>query len=514
MTRRHGQSALVVSALLTLASAAGAQVTYTLQQTADHVAAIASSPYVLPTASAVALGHSNPFLIGRTPGTAHGGYLWQGQNVPQQDLLAYRVSDFSVGAPKTKIVLTAGQHADEQHSLYVLQGLVDFALSADPVAMSLRQRAEIIVYPQVNPEGNWAPGAGKTVGVGFQPEHPTEDMNRFWHVADVPSGTHNRPWSNTQIVRDAMILDTGRSNVGYVIDFHTPGPTQTGKPYIYAEPTEAAAPFADAIRANNSMTIDHETAVTGMLRSWSKSSDGLNATYSYTPEIPRQSGDNLATYSGFGQTIARALNYAILAEDNSDTTAPVDVQYKIDFNARLNPGAGWNVVGQSNSNTPVTLTDTTGQLHGASIALPTILDSATGDGWNQSAHALPAWASLGAADDYSFFQSDSVFLLTGLGAGRAFDIELLIARDLDRSSTITIAGESLAWNDRTNGYLAGDTILFQNVLADSLGRINISFDIAGTSTAINAIHITGVPEPALTAPLAAAAAITLRRRRR
>jgi|GEM_PF-3713206 len=515
---------LAAIAVVGFAGTALGQVSYPLSQTRNLVVSAAASPYVAPTASALAYTPATPsayadYIIGMTPGTAGGGYTWFGTNVPSLEMLAFRVTDFTVNTPKTKVIITGGQHADEQHSLYVLQGFVNFLLSADAAAASIRTKADIFVYPQINPEGNWAPNAGKSSGIGFQPEHPTEDMNRFWNVADVPSGTYSRPWSNTIIARDAMRLDTQSTGVGFVFDLHTPGPTQTGKPFIFASATDAASPFGAAITAENRFSFDVDPGETGMLRTWSKTAaaqGGLGAQYAFTPEIHRQSGDAPATYESYGQSLAMAL-YSALSVNQPEAPA-TGTEYRIDFHNRLLPGSGWNVITAAMSNSSPTLLDATGVSRGASIALPTLLAS-TADGWNQAANPLPTWAVLNAADDYLFTQSDTTMLLSGLGANRYYDLELIMARDLNRTTTVTVGENTVAWNEQLHGYQNGDTVLFANVFTGANGQILLSFDIAGTSGAFNALRlvdvtpVSAVPEPASLAVLGLGVVALLPRRR-
>ena len=526
----RGLAWAVVVGVLSLSGLASGQVQYTLQQTENHLTSLLSSPYVQPTSSAAAYDAGldgladtgiDSFVIGTTPGTAGAGYTWTDasgttMNVPSQNLYSYRLTDFSVTTPKTKVVLTGGNHADEQHSLYVLQGMVDFMNSSDPAAQQLRAKADIYVYPQVNPEANWAPDAGKSSGVAQQPSHPNLDHNRYWDDPATPVGTYNLPWAETVILTNAMMADTMATDVGYVIDFHTPGPKESGTSFINADSASASSDFAKAVKATGSFTISTSNPASGMVRGWGTSATGLNATYGFTPEVRRQGDDDPSLYFSLGEDMARALSTAVTGDpgpDPGDDPPAVGQSLLVDFNNRLTPSeSNWNVIdAEYHSGGTVGLVTSDGTVTSAALVLPTILDSGS-DGWDQANHDVPTWAVREAADDYSYFQNDSVFLLTGLGAGQEYELELIACRNLDRDAIITIGDQVFTWNDQT-AYVNGDTFLLESVFADELGRIRIDFDIAGTSGAVNALRLTAVPEPATMGLLALGGMALLRRRR-
>jgi hypothetical protein len=522
---------MAVVGAMALCGVASAQVQYTLGQTEAHLNSLLSSPYVQPTPRAIAYDAGqdgladmgiDSFVVGVTPGTAGAGYTWTDasgttMDVPSLNLYSYRLTDFSVTAPKTKVVITGGNHADEQHSLYVLQGMVDFMDSSDPAAQQLRAMADIYVYPQVNPEGNWAPDAGKSSGVAQQPSHPNLDHNRYWDDPATPVGTYDLPWAETVILTDAMVADTGATDVGYVFDFHTPGPTQSGTSFIYADSASAGSDFGTQILDTGNFTITTSNPDQGMVRGWGTSPSGLNATYGFTPEIRRQGDDDPPLYESLGEDLARALSTAIVGDPGpgpQDDPPAVGQSLLVDFNNRLTPAVGnWNVIdAEYNSGGTVGLVASDGAVTSAELVLPTILDSGS-DGWDQGTNDVPAWAVLEAADDYSYFQGDSVFLLTGLGEGQEYELELIASRNLDRNTIVNISGQAFAWND-LDAYVNGDTLFLESVFADDLGRIAIDFDVAGTSGAINALRLTAVPEPATLGLLALGGLAMLRRRRK
>ena len=327
--------------------AVGEHIFYTLEQTEQHLRQIAPSPWVRPTPSARGFNHGGlgadgagdlgRFIIGRTPGTEGGGYTWGPDElpVPAQSIYAFHLSDFETEGDKVRVIIVGGQHADEQHSLHALEGMVDFLLGDDPRAAALRRRAEFFIYPQVNPEGNWAPGAGKSSGIAQQPEQPRLDMNRFWHEPDTAHAPWDRPFANIQIVRGAMKVDTAPADaagegaaekagddgeageVGYLFDFHTPGPTRRGQPFIYVTRRDRDSAFGRAVLEDGTFTLRTSAGHRGMLRIWSKTPAegcGLGVQHGFTPEITRQDDDEPDTYRALGATLAHALHAALVEQ--------------------------------------------------------------------------------------------------------------------------------------------------------------------------------------------------------
>jgi hypothetical protein len=241
-------------------------VPYPVSRTDSWVAAAKSNPYVLPTASSNA-----NLVLGRTLGTAGGGYYDDsGRVVAAQNLYSFKLTDPSVpSANKKKIVLTTGNHAGESTGTWEFEGLVNFLMGSDPVAVSLRRKAEFYVYPQSCPEGR---AAG------------------YWYSSpEAPASSHNRSWNNpvgltdVRLVTQAMKADTG-SNVEYFFDFH-----ESAAPHLVEVtfPTNiTGTPFLSALHTLipqlNMFAWDYGAGYSEM---WAASSAGLNAKYSITPEI-------------------------------------------------------------------------------------------------------------------------------------------------------------------------------------------------------------------------------------
>ncbi|QDT69340.1 Zinc carboxypeptidase [Planctomycetes bacterium MalM25] len=172
---------------------------YSVGRAVNHVAAIASSPWVAPTLS----GDAN-LVVGQSPG----GFDDLGRGVPQQDLYGYRITDPDATNAKAKVVLAGGVHSNETLGNHTLEAMVDYLLGDTLEAGLLRRRAEFYVYPMVNPDGRLAGYNRSTV------EEPNLDPNRFWDPPNYGGQTE------IEAIGEAMIADTG-GDVDFFIDFHS-----------------------------------------------------------------------------------------------------------------------------------------------------------------------------------------------------------------------------------------------------------------------------------------------------
>lgn len=153
-------------------------------------------------------------LVLTTPSAPDGNYGvqtspldWRGQPVPDLPLPAYRIGD-GVSTGKNIVVLTAGNHPYECHADYNLEGSIDFLLSDDPIAVSIRQWCDIFVYPTVNPAGRWA---GYCRSNAELKAAGLDDHNRLWNSGS--RSTHNQ-------AKAAFQADFG-GQLDVLIDYHT-----------------------------------------------------------------------------------------------------------------------------------------------------------------------------------------------------------------------------------------------------------------------------------------------------
>jgi len=54
---------------------------------------------------------------------------------------------------KQGVVITSRVHPGESQSSWIVQGLIEFLLSDDPIAVQLRQKYIFKIVPMLNPDG-------------------------------------------------------------------------------------------------------------------------------------------------------------------------------------------------------------------------------------------------------------------------------------------------------------------------------------------------------------------------
>lgn len=195
---------------------------YTVRMKCEHLEQVRRSPYVRPTPSADA-----DFLIGRSAGwkgsaeafdqaahvppvTNRDGERIVPPEIPPQDLHGYLITDFDTTAPKQRIVLTDGIHTEHTGS-WSFHATIDFLLSDDPRAATLRKKAEFHVYPLINPDGRYIFSRVRN------PELAAggwRNALRMWLSAGI--------FQSSDILGDAMRYDTG-GRADYHIDYHSNG---------------------------------------------------------------------------------------------------------------------------------------------------------------------------------------------------------------------------------------------------------------------------------------------------
>ena len=243
----------------------------------NHVNQVNLSPWVSPTASA-----SPNLVIGQSPG----GIDDLGRNISHRDILGFKITDSSSSAPKAKVVLVGGVHANESLGNYTLEGMIDFLVGDSREAGLLRKQAEFYVYPMANPDGRHAGFNRSTV------QHPSLDPNRYWTSPDYGG------LDEVKVVGDAMIEDT-ISDADYLIDFHSDTAGKEGH-YGYILPQWQGNPLwlnflqlEPAIRTENAVLSDFTTAKFGR--------DELGADFSITFETQFLAGENVDRFLDLGR---------------------------------------------------------------------------------------------------------------------------------------------------------------------------------------------------------------------
>ena len=231
---------------------------YTIEMTDYHMQRWGEHPHVTPTESA-----DDGFVLGQSHG-------WpEDPEIPAHNLYGFQVTDPDGEDERIHIIMSDGNHPNEQTGSWGLQGAVDFLLSDDPRAEQLRREAVFFIYPMLNPDGRYAL-TGRS-----NPEMQAEgegDHNRVWN-------THGR-FSTIDVYVDAMRNDTG-GMVHYLLDFHSAGNT-----FYFVTADLADSPYAQAMTARDpEVGPNTSSGQPGMIRIWSMSAEGLNAPFAYTPEF-------------------------------------------------------------------------------------------------------------------------------------------------------------------------------------------------------------------------------------
>jgi hypothetical protein len=198
---------------------------YSYAKSIAHSQAVIASPWAAPTASGNASG-----IIGQSPT----GIDDLGRSVPALNMYAYRITNPATDSPtvaKRKLMISSSLHAGETLATYTYEGLVNWLISDDPRAVRLRDVAEVLCYPELNPAGRYAGNNRATV------RNPNVDPNGLWDSTRWQnnssvgcSGTTN--CQDIRVSGTAMLADV-QATPGYLdafIDFHSTVPDYTIDP--------------------------------------------------------------------------------------------------------------------------------------------------------------------------------------------------------------------------------------------------------------------------------------------
>lgn len=145
-------------------------------------------------------------------------------------------------------------------------GMVEFLLSDDERAQSLRREAVFYIYPLVNPDGRYifSRVTNPEVEAAGWPNH-----NRVWNTAGL--------LSTIDTLVPAIRFDTG-GRADYLLDFHSNGTS------IYSPPDLFEALFIQSMTARESDIGPARFAIAGTTQMWAMREDGLKAPYAFTLE--------------------------------------------------------------------------------------------------------------------------------------------------------------------------------------------------------------------------------------
>lgn len=199
--------------------------TYPYSRMVSHTQTVIASPWAAPTVSGNASG-----VIGQSPtGTDD-----LGRAVPALNLYAYRITNPATDSPtmaKRKLMISTGLHAGETLGNYTYEGLVNWLISDDPRAARLRDVAEVLCYPELNPAGRYAGNSRTTVrNVGTDP-NGLWDSTR-WQNSSSTGCPGTTACQDIRVSGTAMLADV-QATPGFLdafIDFHSTVPDYTIDP--------------------------------------------------------------------------------------------------------------------------------------------------------------------------------------------------------------------------------------------------------------------------------------------
>ena len=163
---------------------------YPLSRTERQVEELRKSWFVQPTSSAT------PDLV-----------VGEIEDLP---LYGFQITNPLVTSPKRTFVLVGGNHSGEMGANFALEGTINFLTSDDARAQQMRNEANFIVYPQVDPLGRVE---GYYRG---NSQNPATDHNRFWNAAVTGD---NGGFAEIDLLVSIMKTDAGEA-VDMAIDYH------------------------------------------------------------------------------------------------------------------------------------------------------------------------------------------------------------------------------------------------------------------------------------------------------
>lgn len=181
-----------------------------------------------PTHSMLYIAYTTPYSLER-----HWNKLaqWQVQPECQVDCIGHSVQGrplhlLTIGAaqPTQRLWITARQHCGETMAQWCVEGLVDWLLDpANPIALAIRQRAQICVVPNINVDG-------------------TVLGNHRHNAAGVDL---NREWAAPSLARSPEVVAVQQAMAARGVNFFLDAHGDEDIPYVFL----AARPLTPAIEA-------------------------------------------------------------------------------------------------------------------------------------------------------------------------------------------------------------------------------------------------------------------------
>lgn len=222
-----------------------------------------------------------------------------GVAITATNLYAFKVSNNLATAPdgaaKRRMVMFSGVHGSEDVGNYCLKGAVQFLVSEDAQAQTIRQWFDVFVYPLVASAGR---KGGSTRG-DFQSGFMTADVNRSWNGSTFETVVKHKA---------AVQVDTG-GEAAVFFDFH--GTHQDALPHSAYLPSTDQASWQNAIRVYIPDLRQVLLSGSGYSLDWIESA--LSPSIAIIPEyVYGYANTNQAGAEAYGANHMRAI--ALLAE--------------------------------------------------------------------------------------------------------------------------------------------------------------------------------------------------------
>lgn len=230
--------------------------------------------------------------------TTNGSAAGVGDVIPAQPLYSFKISSGAGSAPdgnpKRKMVLGAGMHAAEDVGNYALKGAVEFLVSADAQAASVRSWFDIFVYPCYASAGR----AGGATRNDFENNYKSEDVNRAWD---------DLPILETVAKHKAAILADAGSTIDVLFDFH--GDYTSAMYDYFSSSVGKRSVWQNAIQQYIPGHTVTQFDTVGTIGVWAYGSKG--AAFAVTPEHAYGVTLNLANVAAYGANHIKAVAYLI-----------------------------------------------------------------------------------------------------------------------------------------------------------------------------------------------------------
>lgn len=136
------------------------------------------------------------------------------QSAEGRNLYSIQVTDPAHTAPKKVIFLYARGHASETDGSWLIEGIIEFLLSGDPIAATLRRETIFMLVPIVRPDASYY---GRTVGM-----NKGLDFWREFEQAYSSKGWYLQSNEATAIYNKLVALSQTQNSMALAMNIHHP----------------------------------------------------------------------------------------------------------------------------------------------------------------------------------------------------------------------------------------------------------------------------------------------------